>query len=93
MLLSCHVPVFERIYILSCLKVNELLAQDRRYIWSLIDNNGIQTQDYLLHKQTLNYLAKLVKWLSCAVSTYLYSVFDCMLLSCQVRVLEWIYTL
>ena len=93
MLLSCHVPVFERIYILSCLKVNELLAQDRHYIWSLIDSNGIRTQDYLLRKRTLNYLVKLAKLLSCAVSTYLYSVFDCMLLSCYVRVLEWIYTL
>ena len=31
-------------------------------------------------------------WLSCAVSTYLYGAFDYMLLSCRVRVSEWIYT-
>ena len=26
------------------------------------------------------------------VSTYLYGAFDCMLLSCHIRVSEWIYT-
>ena len=29
----------------------------------------------------------------CVVSTYLHGAFDCMLLSCHVRVWEWIYTL
>ena len=32
-------------------------------------------------------------WLSCVVSTYLYGAFDCMFLSCHVRVSEWIHTL
>ena len=36
-----------------------------------------------LSKQTLNYLAKLAKWWSCVVSTFLYGAFDCML-SCHI---------
>ena len=50
---------------------------------------------HLACKKTLNHLAKLAKWLSCAQSTYyrvLYS-FDCMLLSCHVQFSGWIYTL
>ena len=31
--------------------------------------------------------------MGCVVSTYLYGAFECMLLSCQVRVSEWIYIL
>ena len=46
-----------------------------------------------LCKRTLNHLAKLAKWFSCVASTYLYSAFDCMFLSCHVRVSEWIHTL
>ena len=33
-------------------------------------------------KRTLNRIAKLAKWLSCVVSTYLYGAFDRMFLSC-----------
>ena len=43
--------------------------------------------------RTLNRLANLAKWMSCVVITYLYGGFDCILLSCHVRVSEWIYTL
>ena len=46
----------------------------------------IRTHNHLVRKRTLNHLAKLVKWLSCVVSTYLYGAFDCMFLSCHVRV-------
>ena len=49
--------------------------------------------NHFLRKGTLNHLAKLTKWLSCVVSTYLYGAFDCMLLSSHVRISEWIYTL
>ena len=38
------------------------------------DCNGIRTHNHLLCKWTLNHLAKLYKWLSCVVSTYLYGV-------------------
>ena len=64
---------------LVCLNVKELLAQSRYHIWSLSDSNRIRSHNHLVHKQALNHLAKLVKWLSCVVSTYLYGVFDCML--------------
>ena len=40
--------------------------------------------NYLVRKRTLTHLAKLA---------YLYSAFDCMLLSCYVLVLEWIHIL
>ena len=33
-----------------------------------------------------------LEWLSCVASTYLYGAFNCMLLSCHVRVLEWIFS-
>ena len=42
----------------------------------IFDSNEIRTQNSLVRKQTLNHLAKLVKWLSCVVSTYLYGAFD-----------------
>ena len=74
----------------SCLDVKELLARNRREIWSLSDCNWIRTHNRLVRKGTLNHLAKLAKWLICIVSTYLYGTLDCMFLSCHVRVSEWI---
>ena len=56
----------------SCLKVKELLAQNRCNIWSLSDCSRTRTHNHWVHKQTLNHLAKLAKWLSCVLSTYLY---------------------
>ena len=76
----------------SCLNVKEILARSRREIWSLSDCNWTRTHSHLVHKRTRNYLTKLNKWLSCVVSTYLYGAFDCMYLSCHVRVSEWIHT-
>ena len=55
---------------------------------SLIDSNGIRTHNHLVRKRILNHLAKLAKCLRCVVSTYLYGAFDCMSLSCHVRVSE-----
>ena len=77
----------------SCLNVKELLAQNWREIWSLSDCNWTRTHNHWVRKRTLNHLAKLAKWLICVWSTYLYGTFDCMLLSCRVRVSEWIHTL
>ena len=57
------------------------------------DCNWTRTQNHLVLKRTLNHLAKLAKWLSCVLSTYLYGAFECMFLSCDVRVSEWIHTL
>ena len=61
-----------------------------------INNQEILTPEkcnHLAHKRTLNHLVKLTIWLSCVVSAHLYGAFDFMLLSCHVRVLEWIHTL
>ena len=92
---SCRVVyVFQSESMLySCLNVKELLARRRREIWSLSNCNWTRTQNHLVRKRTLNSLVKLVKWLSCVLSTYLYGVFDCMFLSCHVRVSGWIHTL
>ena len=75
------------------LNVKQLLSQNRRDIWSLNDCNGTRTENHLVLKQTLNHLAKLTKWFSWAVSTYLYATCDCIFLSCHLRVSEWIHTL
>ena len=60
--------------------VKELLARNRcniwRFKWLQRDSNP-----HSLRKRILNHLARLPKWLSCVVSTYLYSAFDSMLLS------------
>ena len=64
--------------------------QNRRQIWSLSHWQGTRTH---VCKRKLNHLDKLEKWLSCAVSTYLYGAFDCKFLSCDIRVSEWIHTL
>ena len=77
----------------SCLNVMELLARNRHNIWSFSDCNGNRTQYHLVFKGKLNCLTKLPKWLSCVVSTYLFGTFNCLFLSCQKFVLEWIYTL
>ena len=77
----------------SCLNAKHLLAQNRHSIWSLSNYSGTWTHNHLLHKPTLNCLAKLVKWLSCVVSTYLYSAFDCLFSSCHILFSEWIHTL
>ena len=74
----------------SCLNVKELIAWNRREIWSLSDCNKIRTHNQLVRKRTLNHLAKQAiffnfKWLSCVVSTYMYGASDCMCLSCHVR--------
>ena len=58
--------------IYSCLNVNELLARNRRYIWSLSDNNGIRTHNHLVRKRIHNHLGKhasLSKWLSVCLRT------------------------
>ena len=77
----------------SCQNVKELLASNRCNIWSLTDSNRIQTHKNIVCKQTLNHLTNLAKWLSCAVSTYLYEAFGYMLLSCHLCISEWICNL
>ena len=92
---SCHVTyAFQSESTLySCLNVKEFLARSWRQIWSLSECNWTRTQKHLVRKWTLNHLAKLTKWLTCVLSTYLYGTFDCMFSSCQVRISDWIHTL
>ena len=65
---SCHVTYMFQTEstVYSCLNVKELLARSRRKIWNSSDCNWTWTQNHFVHKQTLNHLAKLAKWLSCA---------------------------
>ena len=67
----------------------ELILQTKIPRLSVCDYNGTRTHNHLFRKRTLNHLAKLAKWLSCVVCTYLYGVFDFMFLSCEVRISEW----
>ena len=92
---SCHVMyTFQgESTFYSCLNVKEFFSRSKCEIWRWSDCNCTPTQNHLVLKWTLNYLAKLAKWLSCVLSTSLYGAFDCMLLSCHVRVSEWIHTL
>ena len=48
----------------GCLNIKELIARNRRDIWSLSDYNGARTHNQLVCKPTLNHLAKLAKGLS-----------------------------
>ena len=91
--LSCHVRNSEWIHNIVCLNVKELLARRNHHIWTLSDSNEIRTNNHLSCKPTRNHRGKLVKWLSCVARTYLYGGFDCMLLSCHVRIPEWIHRL
>ena len=71
----------------------DLLTRNSGDISSLSGSNGTRTHNHLVRKRTLNHLAKLTKWLSWVASSYLYGVFDCMLLSCHVRVSAWIHNI
>ena len=71
----------------SLLECQRAPCPNQGHIWSLSDSNGVRTHNHLIvRKRTLNNLAKLAKCLSRVVSTYLFSAFDCMLLSYHVRV-------
>ena len=59
----------------------------------LSDFNWNRTCNHLVVKRALNHLAKLAKWLSYVVSTYLLGAFDCVFLLCHDCVSEWIHTL
>ena len=92
---SCHVKyAFQSestLYI--CMNVKEFVARSRRETWRWSDCNCTRTQNHLVLQRTLNHLAKVAKWLSCVLSTYLYGAFACIMLLCHVRISEWIKTL
>ena len=49
----------------NCLNLKELIAWNRRDIWSLSDYNVIWTQNHLVRTRTLNNLAKLASLAKC----------------------------
>ena len=73
----------------SCPNVKELLSQNSRKVSSLSDCNEARTQKHLVRKRTLNPLSKMAKWLNCVASSYLYSAFDCLFLSCHEHFSGW----
>ena len=90
-LLSCHWLISEWTYI--HMNIKELFALKRRGSWKLSDRNWNWNYNHLVRKGTPNHLVKLTKWLRWVVRTYLYRAFECMLLSCHVRIWERICTL
>ena len=86
--LSCIYAIQSEFKLYSCLSIKELLAQNRRQIWSLSNCNWNLTQNLLIPKVTLNRLAQLAEQLNRVKCTYLYGAFDCMFLSCHVRISE-----
>ena len=80
-------------FVTPCLVMFSLPWSESQFLKKCDCNWTWRTHNHLVHKRTLNYLAKLTKWLSCVVSTYLCGASDCMFLSCHVRVSEWIHTL
>ena len=75
------------------LNFKKFLTWNRLNIWSLKNCNGSRNHNHLGRKRKLKHLANLTKWVRWIVSTYLYSAFDCMFLSCHIRVPKWIQTL
>ena len=51
------------------------MSRNRWSIWSLSDSNGIQTHKQLVHKQTLNNLAKLAKKLKTYICYFLSNLY------------------
>ena len=93
MSLSCHVRISEWIHVLYLPESQEHLGPNRSDIWNLSDCHGTRTHNHLVLKKALNELAKSTKGFSWIVSRYLYRAFDCMSLSCHVRISEWIHFL
>ena len=91
MYFSCHVHVSERIHcsVVVWMSRNSLLEEGAKFE---VYCNWTATLCHLVHKWTLNNLARLAKWLRGVLSSYLYGAFDCMFLSFQLRVSEWIHT-
>ena len=82
---SIFLSLYENKYVYEYHHQNMIMI----FYWS--DRNGTRTHNHLVRKWTLNHLAKLAKWLSCVVSTYLYGAFDSMFSSCHLRISELIH--
>ena len=72
MFLLCHICVKNESIVWKCVIIKEVFAQNRHSICKLRDCNGTATNNHIVLKQTLNYLAKLAnltKWLSVGLQT------------------------
>ena len=83
---SCHICfhiLHQPATLYNCLDVKELLPRNRRDMWKLSDCNEIRNHNHLVRK----HLAKLAKRLSCVMSIYLHSEFECVLIMSHTRVI------
>ena len=87
MFISRHVCYWEWLQTLVFVEYQETFYQNRRDIWIL--NDFI----HLAFKQTIKRLASLAKCLRCIVRYYFHGTFNCMLLSCHVRVWKGVHNL
>ena len=92
---ACHIIyLFQSEFTLYiCLNVKKLVPPNRRDIPSLCDCDGTQTNNYLVRKWKLKYLAKWTKGLSWVVNTYLYDASEFVFFWCYVRISEWMHNL
>ena len=70
--LLCHICVKNESTVWNCVIIKEVSAQNRHDICKLRDCNETGTNDHIVYKRTLNYLAKLAnltKWLSVGLQT------------------------
>ena len=91
--LSCHVRISKWIHTLKLRECQETpcskQARNLKFKWLKLDPNPEPS----VRKRTLNNLLKLTNLFSCVLSTYLRGPFDCMFLSCHIRISEWVHTL
>ena len=87
-----HLGVATKMFGVFCWKLYKMIPQNcrRKELGDEVTATGLK---HRTHNRILNHLGKLTKWLSWVVSIYLYGTFDCMFLSCHIRVSEWIHTL
>ena len=89
--LLCHVRISEWIHVLYLPECQIIPCSKQAQCLRFKRLNVSRNTNSLVRKWSLKHLAKLTKWLSWIVSTYLYGAFDSMLLSSHVRVSEWIH--
>ena len=86
MFFSCPYAFQTESTLYICLNFKELLARNKCDTWYLSGCNRTRTYNHLVRKRRLYHLGELNKWLSWVMSTYMYGAFDCIFLSCHVRV-------
>ena len=74
--LSCQVHVSEWIHTLKLPECQGTSFFKQAQYLKFKSLQWARTHNHLVHKQNLNHLAKLTKWLSCVVSSYMYDAFE-----------------